>query len=153
MMNERFRARAIEFQTQKALDGEMPDRYFMNVLGQDVAAAFVKLNRTTPAARQHFLDIVHRDDNVDQWAKFVDHEQKRAESPWKSDSRLKELSQGLRDWRTSLATASPHDSIVTAVRTALQNIVPDLTEDECPAVGLRAFRAMLWRLRSEGGGQ
>lgn len=150
-MNERFRARAIEFQTQKALDQEKPDRYFTNALGKDVASAFIKLNRTSPTARQHFLDIVHRDDDVDRWVAFVEHEQKRAESAWKSDDRLKTLPQKLSAWRASLTAGNPCDSIVTEVNNGLQSIAPVLEDDESLIVGLRAFRAMLWRLRSAGG--
>ena len=143
-------ARAVAFQTQRALEEEKPLDYLKDALDEPVAKDLVKLLGNDKNAMRHFLDVVHRDNDVTRWAGFVEHEQKRAESGWKD---LESLPQRLRDWRNSLDTDEPRDNVVCAVQRELRNIVADLADKERVRIGLRAFRAMVWRLRSGGGEQ
>jgi len=148
-MNDLFRARSVEFQIQKALDAETHHQYLAYALDSgDLAKALEKLLKNNSTARQHFLDIINREDDVHRWTKFVEHEQKRAESAWK-ENHLETLAQQLKGWHDSLGTKVPRDSIVKSVKRELENVVANLETDECVRIGLRAFRAMLWRLRSD----
>jgi hypothetical protein len=93
--------------------------------------------------------MVHRDDDVSHWVKFLEHEQQRQGSPWQEGA-LNILPEKLREWRASLETGSGRDVVVRRVEDALENVVADLTLEERMRIGLHAFRAVLWRLRSGG---
>lgn len=144
-----FRARVIEFQVQKTLGGMQPLTYLTGALNSvELAEALVGLCRLTPG--QRFMNMVHRDDDVSRWVDFLLHEQKRKDSPWKKDD-LKPIPEKLKEWRASLDTGGTRDVAVCQLEQALINIVPDLIAEERVRMGLRAFRTMLWRLRTGGG--
>jgi len=162
-MNDLFRARVLEFQTQKALDSTQPLDYLIAALDSvELARALAELcrlrsgdsdDRDSDRPGQRFMNMVHRDDDVSRWVAFLRHElkryeRKREDSPWQG---LESLPEKLEVWRDSLDTGSERDVVVSEVQDALVNIVEDLTREERVRIGLRAFRAMLWQLRTGGG--
>lgn len=163
VMNDFYRARLLEFQTQKVLDSTQPLNYFIGALDSvELARALTKLCRPGSSDRddresdrpgQRFINMVHRDDDVACWIAFLRHEQKREASQWKRDD-LKSLPNKLKEWSTSLGTGGERDEVVRKVQEALENRVEDLTHEKCVEerrrIGLRAFRAMLWKLRAGG---
>lgn len=159
-MNDLFQARAIEFQVQKALGETQPLTYLRAALNSDelaeALAGLCKLksgnrdDRDSDRPGQRFMNMVHRDDDVLHWVAFLCHEQKRKVSPWK-EGNLMVLPAKLKEWRASLNTENERDLVVYQVEQALKNIVPDLKTEERVRMGLRAFRTMLWQLRTGGG--
>jgi len=164
LVRELFRQRAVEFQLQKLLDTEDPQTYFIKAFGDnkqagEIADHLAKLyggvsrraERDSDRPAQRFINLVHREDDVRRWAAFLRHEQKRSESVWKKEG-LEMLPPAMEVWRDSLDRTSQYDPIVRQVAEGLTGIVQGLklTPKEQWRIGLRAFRAMLWRL--QGGG-
>lgn len=161
LTDDLFRARAIEFQTQKALGKMMPLDYLSGALDDSgeltkALAGLCKLksgnrdDRDSDRPGQRFMNMVHRDNDVLHWVAFLCHEQERKVSPWK-EGNLRALPAKLKEWRASLNTENERDLVVCQVEQALRNIVPDLKTEERVRIGLRAFRTMLWQLRTGGG--
>jgi hypothetical protein len=159
LITDLFRERAIEFQLQKVLDDVTPLEYLIKAFGDTPEAQLLakelaalcgrvprnQADRDSDRPWHRFINLVHREDNVSRWADFVRHEQKRAESVWKSDT-LRALPEQLEQWYASLNRGVERDDVVRRVAEALQNVIPDLKPEERERIGLRAFRKMLWRL-------
>jgi hypothetical protein len=163
MREKLFRLRVLDFQTHRALNEIQPIRYLTQALdSKEIAVELARLfqvklgdstdkDNTRPG--QRFINMVHRDDDISHWVDFLCHEQKREDSPWKSKVLLP-LPKKLKAWRASLdplySHERPYDLVVRQVEQALENVVQGLEADERVSIGLRAFRAMLWQLRTGG---
>jgi hypothetical protein len=155
-MNDSFRARVIQVQTEKALSSIDPISYLvraLNSLPDDLPACIQKVGRNEGQARR-FEELIHREEDVSQWARFLCHEQKREKSVWGGEVAL--FPDKLEEWYSSLDQTSGRDEVVQAVEKALEGLysigVRPLAAEDRRHIGLSAFRRAIWRLW-RGGGQ
>lgn len=175
-LNNNYQARTLEYNLQKILEGKKAHEYFISVFGDDDKAATItgklaelcrstscnKSERDSDRPGQRFINLVHRENEIERWAIFIRHEQKRAKSKW-ADSELKDLPDRLEKWRKSLSRyndGAPNtdpaftDPVLNEMRKKFEELnmsmnIEELSmnDEKCMIIGLRAFRTMLWRLR------
>jgi hypothetical protein len=140
LKNCALRLRAIELHAERVLAEIRPMLYLEAALGSDVAANLAGLSR--PQLKR-FVELVQREQDVAQWAKFVEHECRRAQRARTGWGLLESLPAALSSWNRNPAV---RDEVVRRVLRSLAGQVPDPGPAEQAALGLRAFREMVWRL-------
>lgn len=143
-LDARFRDRLIAFQTEKALafygkDQAQVATYLESCFGQAHLQKRLQSLGTRPD--RNFEELVHREDDVTRWTRFISHQRKRQVGVWKEDG-LRGIEDDIASWIASLGEC---DKVVRTVNTALgDNEREKLRPEEEKHIALRAFRAALW---------
>ncbi len=146
-MNKIYRIKTLEFQIREVINDTNVKDYFEVLFDSeksaDALASFIGNNRDNP-----FINLIHREERVEQWIKYINHESSKDSSIW-NKRQLKTLPEKIDKWINCLKDDSENcnDLAISKIEKRLLKQGISLEKKERARIGIRVFREMLWRLR------